>query len=574
MNNQKFKRVMKRGDKLLLLVFFVASLLILMGTGDSYGEIISPDRRIDWSPGISGGVPSRTTIYANVKASPYNAYGDDSHDDTATIQKAINDCPEGQVVFLPAGTYKVTSELRIQKGIVLRGAGVGQTLIKNYATGDGNIVSILGGSVGSPIAATFGYTKGSTEITVSSTSGLKVGDYIRIYQTNDPDVVKDGYDTCTWCANVIAQIVQVTGLSGNRISINRPLYYTYKASLNPNIVKLTMVQNAGVENLGVEKVNGGGSYANRNNFFVRRAARSWIRNIDSYKVVGAHVKLQDAYGCEIRESNFNEAHATSSGRGYGVFFLSDSGGYVSSDNLIENNIFYKLRHAMNIEGGGQGNVFAYNYSVYPNDTSNPTWMEADLNANHAKHGMFNLFEGNIVGKIHGDNTFGSSSYNTFFRNHVTRESLPQIDYALWAVTIDQNNTYYNVVGNVLCTPGCVGQYEPANISSSMKVIWRIGYNSASDSNGNDNDPNPGATLLRHGNFDYVTQETHWDPNIADHNLPNSYYLSSKPSFFGNLAWPAIGPDLNPMVETLPAKVRYEESETWPPRPPQNLRIVR
>ena len=554
---------MKWAENLLLSALFLASLPILTGTGDSYGEIISADRKIDWNPGISGGVPDRTTICADVKAPPYNAYGDDVHDDTAAIQRAIDSCPEGQVVYLPLGTYRVTSELRLNKGIVLRGASLSHTVIRNHATTDGNIVSILGGAVGSPIAVNSDYTKGSRIITVASSSGLKGGDYIRIYQTNDPTVVKDGYNTCGWCTNVIAQIVQITGLSTNRISIDKPLYYTYKASLNPKIVKLTMVVNAGVENLKIEKVYGGGAYANRNNFFIRRAARCWIKNVESYKVVGAHVKLQDAYGCEIRDSNFNEAHDTSSGRGYGVFFLSDSGGYVSSDNLIENNIFYKLRHAMNMEGGGQGNVFGYNYSVNPNDTSNPSWMEADLNANHGKHGMFNLFEGNVVAKIHGDNTFGSSSHNTFFRNHVTRESLVQIDEALWAVVIDQNNTSYNVVGNVLCNPGCEGAYEPANITGSMKVIWRIGYNSQGDSNSGDNDPTPGATLLRHGNLDYLTQEAQWDPGIPDRSLPSSYYLSSKPSFFGDLPWPAIGPDLNPTVGVTPAQERFHV-----PRPPR------
>src|SRR3990172_7268218 len=130
MNRQPWKKMMKWAEKLLLSALFLASLPILTGTGDSYGEIISPDRKIDWNPGISGGVPDRTTICADVKAPPYNAYGDDVHDDTAVIQRAIDSCPEGQVVYLPLGTYRVTSELRINKGIVLRGASLSHTVIR------------------------------------------------------------------------------------------------------------------------------------------------------------------------------------------------------------------------------------------------------------------------------------------------------------------------------------------------------------------------------------------------------------------------------------------------------------
>lgn len=560
MGNYRFLEEPRKMVIIISLLLFI----ILIGINNSFGEIIPPERKIDWSPGIPGGIPSRTTICANVKNAPYNAAGDDSTDDTSAIQSAINACPSNQVVYIPAGTYKVTSELSITKGIVVRGEGPELTNIKNYSTTTGDIFDIRGTLAGSAIAVTSGYTKGSQTITVASTTGLAVNNYIRIYQTNDPNVVKDGYgSTCSWCVNVIAQVVQITAISGNNISINKPLYYTYNATYNPSIKKLGMIEYVGIEDLKLEKVYGGASYSATNNIRLEEVAKCWIKNIESYKVVGAHVRINGTYACEIRDSFFNSAHATSSGRGYGVFFLSDDKGEVSSDNLIENNIFYKLRHAMNIEGGAQGNVFAYNYSKDPNDNTVTSWMEADGNINHAKHGMFNLMEGNILAKIHADNTFGSSSYNTFFRNQVTRESLPSITQAHWAVVIDENNSYYNIVGNVLCKPGCQGQYEPADIDSSTKVIWRIGYHAQSDTDSSNNVTEPGTTLLRHGNFDYISNTTIWDPTITDHSLPNSLYLLTKPSFFRDRPWPAIGPDLNPMVGMLPAIERFNA-----PRPPK------
>src|SRR2546423_938406 len=92
------------------------------------GGIIPTDRRTTWDPGNPGGIPSRTTICATVDA----AYGDGRTDATAAIQSAIEGCPEGQVVLLPAGTYRLTSNLEIKKGIVLRGAG--PTLTRLRAT--------------------------------------------------------------------------------------------------------------------------------------------------------------------------------------------------------------------------------------------------------------------------------------------------------------------------------------------------------------------------------------------------------------------------------------------------------
>jgi Pectate lyase superfamily protein len=60
----------------------------------------------------------------NVKAAPYNAYGDGSHDDTAAIQAAINALTTGGTVFFPAGIYMISSALTFPvDGITLEGVG-------------------------------------------------------------------------------------------------------------------------------------------------------------------------------------------------------------------------------------------------------------------------------------------------------------------------------------------------------------------------------------------------------------------------------------------------------------------
>jgi hypothetical protein len=46
--------------------------------------------------------------------------------------------------------------------------------------------------------------------------------------------------------------------------------------------------------------------------------------------------------------------------------------------------------------------------------------------------------------------------------------------------------------------------------------------------------------IRHGNvsiWNTTNFPLDWDSGIADHNVPNSLYLSAKPSWFGSLAWP-------------------------------------
>jgi hypothetical protein len=71
------------------------------------------------------------------------------------------------------------------------------------------------------------------------------------------------------------------------------------------------------------------------------------------------------------------------------------------------------------------------------------------------------------------------------------------------------------------------------------------------------DPRVAETLMRWGNYDTVTQQAQWktsevpsgigylpNPVPADHRLPASFYLSSKPGWWGTMPWPAVRPDVS------------------------------
>ncbi len=69
-----------------------------------------------------------------------------------------------------------------------------------------------------------------------------------------------------------------------------------------------------------------------------------------------------------------------------------------------------------------------------------------------------------------------------------------------------------------------------------------------------------STVIRHGNFDYLTNKVAWDPSIPNHTLPPSLYLTGKPAFFNagrGYTWPWVDPTSATPVLTLPAKARYD-----------------
>lgn len=88
------------------------------------------------SPHFGGGVFPDAAGAINVKLPPYNAKGDGANDDTAAIQKAINDWQgSGRTLILPAGTYLVSASLQYAPGNGygynnFRGVGTAKTIIR------------------------------------------------------------------------------------------------------------------------------------------------------------------------------------------------------------------------------------------------------------------------------------------------------------------------------------------------------------------------------------------------------------------------------------------------------------
>jgi hypothetical protein len=76
------------------------------------------------------------------------------------------------------------------------------------------------------------------------------------------------------------------------------------------------------------------------------------------------------------------------------------------------------------------------------------------------------------------------------------------------------------------------------------------------------DLNVKTTMIRHGNYDYRNHAIAWDATISDHAIPNSYFRTSKPAWFGSLAWPPFDPASPPgafndsNICRIPAGYRY------------------
>jgi hypothetical protein len=535
-----------------LSAWVVSLLALVMLQSPATAIILTTNQVVDWRPGVPGGIP----VYAqaiNIKNAPYNATGNGTTDDRASIVAAIAACPTSGAIYFPPGTYLISAAINVNapKAIVLRGAGpASTTLLFNVAST--SFAFEPQGSGGTEVAASSGYTRNSTNIVLSSAAGFSIGDYCYISQDNDPAWMQGNIPSTT--GRYQRQMFRITGIAANTISINRALYYTYNAAMNVKVRRIDPIVGFGCEDMKFD-FRGAISQAGIEFYY---SSGCWLKNVETYSLLPiTHVNMDIGFRNEIRDSYFHQGMAGFTSQApYGL-----SLGTGSSDNLVENNIYYYLRHGIVIQDGANGNVAGYNYAIRMFDANYPNtdYLMPSIEC-HGGESNWNLIEGNIATELMSDDYWGSNHNNTYFRNYAVRYSQGEAKTVLsgmYALRIDQYNQHHNLVANVSCTPGVDGTGGAWSVT-----VFGDDYASL-DPTTPPQDPSVVSTMVYTANFDHISKTIQYDPAIADHTPTNSYYLASKPSWFGAMAWPAIGPDIaastNANVASavlIPAQARF------------------
>lgn len=616
------QRIMQHG-KLFFLIMILAITIAISGTSISYAVYDVPNndagcpancRQIPWSAGSDQWNGGTLPVYTPVPCTAGLVEGDGTTNNATAIQTCLNNLSSGQAAVLPAGIYYVNSHITFASNRVLRGAKTSGTPYLPTADATATTLKLGAGGMlrwgemnpgngscsscgfGTARVINSGYTKGSTVLTMAAGHGFAVGNWLSLSENGESDIpttIVGASGSCTWCgfnngSNLIQQFVQVTNVSGNDITISRPLYYAYKAGNSPTARTLTFpVQYAGAEYLRLN-----GSFADHDRFLsVYGCLFCWAKGVETYDAgsgaKAAHLGIAYSHGFEARDSYFHFGRDGSSDRNYGIALF-----HWNSDHKFENNILREHRHSFNFEGGGEGVVFLYNY--VDDDWTDDLSFVGSPRSNHGAHPMMNLYEGNILSRFQADWVWGSSSHMVLFRNWIwgdetgnfTGYSGSQPDNSFIAIDWERIQHYYAAVGNILGGtvtvqnyPGHVtwsgGAVYPAGCGSSSPrsapTAYRLGCNGTFDSAVR-------STAILHGNYDYKTVGVAFWDGGADHTLRTSMYYNSKPAFFGNCTWPPFGPEGSPTINKIPARERYQggtacgSSDSTPPLPPQNLRI--
>lgn len=491
---------------------WIHTFLFLLISSSIFSQIISPARSVDWT--LAGLRDTTTAGFVEIDMEAQGVIGDGLTPNDSILESVLrSNVAPGVILTFPAGNYLFNSTIEIPSNVIIKGEGAEHTTFTIDLDGSGHAISIQGSRISSDTTSiTSPARKASDTLSVSNADIFSQGDWVQIVQ-HDTNFI-----TSSWAENTVGQITKIRSIEGNKIRLESPLRMDYDTFLSPYIVKIDPVENAGIECLKIHRIDDTAPEQASNVAF-SYAANCWVTGIESENCTFSHVEANHASNLYISKSYFHHAFSYGGGgRAYGVMLQA-----TSNECLIENNIFEHLRHAMILQSGANGNVFAYNYSRDPYWDIAPNDAAGDM-VLHGNYPYANLFEQNIGANIIIDNSHGPNGpYNTIFRN---RAELFGIFFSA------SNSPGQNIVGNEI--PNTTSPYRLVNYTIQGDDHFVYGNN------------NKGVI----------------EPTGTDVLLDTSYAYLKRPNFIPLSQWAGIGTPNDMNSTTIPAYDRYHSGEIF------------
>ena len=384
-------------------------------------------------------LPVINTNVVNITLSPYNADNSGNADVTDIIQQAINDLPAGGgVIYLPAGTYKMSVPSNRSYGVlinkdsvVIRGAGTGITKIKNtsvfmrskklfYFCAD---AADWRYNVSSESYIIEDISLPTREVRVENASLYAEGDWVVLRNDVTPGFIAEHSSTGYWTTEGVRGVYfcrQVLAINTytNTLTLDIPTRYPLKQRDNARVYKLnSQLMECGMEDLSIGNVAHPGTGFLDNDYLevgtaaydvhdshlitVRNAINCWFRRIHTYRPAENtgdfhtvsnclqlfHVRSITVEDCDFRNSQYEGA----GGNGY-MYILQ------GNDCLLKNCHAEHSRHNYSFKH------MSANGNVLYNCTSKDPYLATDF---HMHLSMVNLID-----NFHADGDFIHAGFRT------------------------------------------------------------------------------------------------------------------------------------------------------------------
>jgi hypothetical protein len=535
--------------------------------------------------------------------SPIASCGAVTGSNVGPINCQIASAPARTVLYLPAGTYRVSSALEFARSdVVVRGAGRNATVLMRTSPGReatggdcgsntaGSLISICSPTfMGSSTAWTGGYAARARTVTLANASLFAAGDWILLRMSGDSacSLIDKPLNSGS-APDAFIHIAKVQSVSGAQVTLDRALRMDYAAAGCSGHVAMQYdpVENVGVEELrltsdpAVPVCSDSSSCIKFAHVGVEGAANSWIVNVRVDRAWEKWSQVGRAARIWIQGNDFDDLDETITFNTEGIYV--DEGGV---DLVFENNTCKGTRVCQKIDNGAEGLITAYNFMRQDQSICERAYM------NHGHYARENLFEGNDVDceVMLADSFWGRNGPRiTAYRNRNVSTRCRNSDSL--TVNEDGNGGWFateqlNVIGNtsgqfvaspVQNSPACPPSINgSADFSTLVKDVWLEknafrtpgGTFAAGTANNRScgtgpNDACPGT------NRNTAKPDASWSGSY-----PTSFYRSTAPPTWWcqeACAWSprgigAFGDDFTAgAVCKLPAQIRAEGGRCTPP----------
>jgi len=355
---------------------------------------------------------------------------------------------------------------------------------------------------------------------------------------------------------VVVTAINQNGCGATCVTISKPIEQPDWGS-DTQAVLIHPIPYDGVENLSMDGAGLGGT--SFSGVSMVNSLHGWVSGCKITNMSRLGVHLSDSFGGLVKD-NYFFGNPNNYGDHNGVRLVG------GANNLLQNNICHKVGGCFFIGDANpeQADVFAYNFLPATANGSNS--FAVDTADEHGAGISYALYEGNIGFGYNEDGDHGNHLSQTAFRNQWwgwlscangqcgASSNSPGSNNGNNQNTIRlyYGSRYGNIIGNVLGTPGYHSVYQSFGAFDDLSIyIWGAGQL------GQPTDTLVNTTTMRWGNYDVVNGATRFlsaevptgaptYPNTvpASQTLPASFYLTSKPAWFGSIPWPAVGPDVS------------------------------
>lgn len=537
----------------------VTSFSFKRAAGSSLLDPVPATNRTDWLNYSGYNDRPSLSLYTNLPLCSVTA-----------INNAISNCwklGSNGIVGLTNGTYVLDDTLKMRPGVNLWTTyGTNTILILTNPIWLGN-----NGDSGSWTTNSIhsGAWKGSSNISLTATPNITVGMPIVITSTNDPTFVHpfgyEGGSATDWDGDdpdpeaspdnrhVRGQVSRIVSISNSTNLViwppltadftNTPARICYRADTYGDTTP--QVGYASIAGMAIHQT------AVSEGMYLRGSYNCLVSNV-TFRIPDQGIESYSAIKTEYAANITFEHCYFKAAPGYGkasAFNIRGNSGGIRIQNCISDQCYQFIVTASR----GANNAFVYNYSHRP---TNYTTAQIAEYISHGAHKHLQLWEGNFGGCLRFDNTHGSSSSQTAFRNYMLGE-MPWTTFGFGPFWNDSWNYHSQWVGNVGGYPGIAGYvYDQESPTAIDKAMFSWGYHGYSTT------PTTGtlsrATAIVHGNltFESGSAATNWTTGYS-RTLTNSYIFASRPSWYGtNLNWPPYGPDVSGYTNEIPAQYRF------------------